>query len=162
MKEIRIAGVAMALTFFTSDEIASESYLQSMADMKAMSRPPDFMQSYIRGADDVIPVLAYSPPSGVDTYFCHYLYWPNGVDRAALDRKVLSGEYTDADFEESVLTQYQGVHCFRCNSGWRALVQSIAYAFGTRIKAHGETRCPECRTDYQMPMIYKVFGKYEE
>jgi len=105
------------------------------------------------------PVWWSRPPSPF------FLFWRDGSDLAALDRKVLAGEAEDADFEPSVATVYQKTACIKnCGLLWPTLVMRAAEyyvdapALYDRKLAASKTRpCPACGY-FMAQAVVKIFS----
>src|SRR5690606_36447476 len=91
-------------------------------------------------------------------------FWSGGPDLEALDRRVLEGTYTDADFAGSVKTVYQETICSQCGAGWQTLVMSGgdpypgAPGLDQRTLEMGKfLLCPACRASLRQAVV-KILG----
>jgi len=94
----------------------------------------------------------------------YYLFWNNGQDLVALDRRVLAGTYTDADFVASVKTTFQETRCDNCGSHWQTLVIPSGDPYPgapgllqRKIALSKFELCPACRASLRQ-MVVKILG----
>lgn len=94
----------------------------------------------------------------------YYLFWSSNPDLEVLDRRVLAGTYTDADFSGSVKTRYQDTFCSQCESRWHTLIMDGGDAYpgapGLAQRKFGMSRfllCPACRSSLRQAVV-KIMG----
>jgi hypothetical protein len=147
------------LYFNPEDDIAQAS---SLDDCEPMWSSP-FMRERWNRFPDVRLVGAVLPWSKIMPMY--WLYWDDGSDLCALDARVESGTYTDADFESSVKTQYSKTICDSCKREWDTLImppgdpylgaegllEQKLQMWGPKFK-----KCPACGASLRQ-MVVKFF-----
>lgn len=138
-------------------------------------------QKYGTSGADTRFVLVKSPfrsEVGEVAYF-YYLHWNDGTDLTVLDQKVEERTFTDADFEDAVLTTYQRTRCMYCHHEWHTLHMHIDHYLvlgSPRLPEQGNIRlfevkyarrastfkrCPNCGASLRQ-MVVKIFGEASE
>lgn len=87
------------------------------------------------------------------------LHWSDGTDLDELDRKVLSDEATDGDFEGALLAEPRTIVCLNCEAHFRALAVDtgqvlFAKTLPERLRAHElRSSCPACNAALTIPIV---------
>jgi hypothetical protein len=123
--------------------------------------PASAVMEKIAKSEDVRPALFVSMlnPNRGHIYFLH---WCNGQDLDDLDQRVEKGEYSDADFSQSIKTVYQDTWCDKCNRSWPTLVVPPGDPYPgapglmeRKIASRNFARCP-CGAPFRQ-MVVKIF-----
>jgi hypothetical protein len=121
------------------------------------------MEKYLGSSPDVRLVLIHSPfhPNTADV---HYLYWNDGTDLDALDRRVEEDTFADTDFRNSIKTHFNRTWCSVCRYIWDTLVfdsvDPYAGAPGLlqeKMTGFDYLKCPNCGAPFRI-WVVKVFG----
>jgi len=94
----------------------------------------------------------------------YYLFWGDGTDLDALDKRILAGTYTDEDFSQSARTVYQVTECSQCRSRWETLVVQPGDPYPgapgllqRKISGMRFALCPTCGAVFRQ-MVAKILG----
>jgi hypothetical protein len=94
----------------------------------------------------------------------YYLFWSGSPDLEALDRRVLAGTYTDADFAGSVRTVYQETFCSECGARWQTLIMRPGDPYPgapgleqRKLEMSKFSLCPACRSILRQAVV-KILG----
>lgn len=94
----------------------------------------------------------------------YYLFWRDCPDLSLIDKRVLDGSYSDADFETSVKTVHQETWCDQCGTRWHTLVippgdpyPNAPGLLEKKVAASTFERCPACGLPFRQ-MAVKVLG----
>lgn len=81
------------------------------------------------------------------------LHWSNGFDLDALDRRVLDGSVTDADFADALVGEPASMVCRNCQAVLRVLIVDTGHPVfsgdrARRLREHTFVKsCPVCGGD---------------
>jgi hypothetical protein len=103
-----------------------------------------------------------------DVLYLYFLHWDDESDLGKLDEKVVSGTFTDKDFENAVKTQLTETRCFNCNWEGYTLVMPPAEPYigapgleqkklALRTARQGFKTCPNCGASLRQDVV-KIFG----
>ncbi len=129
-----------------------QGYVESLAPMEGL----------LASSSDVRLVLIHSSfyPNIADV---HYLYWNDGTDLDALDRRIEEGIFADTDFTNSIKTHYSRTWCSVCRYIWDTLVfdpaDPYAGALGLlqdKMSRFNYLKCPNCGAPFRI-WVVKVF-----
>ncbi len=109
MKLIQIEGLPFELIYF----YANESFEFSQPLNQDLRPFLPFMEKELKNHFNLRLILIKGF-LGYDAYFVQYLYFEPDKFPRDLDEKVRSNTFTDADFEDSVVTKFQNTYCVYC------------------------------------------------
>jgi hypothetical protein len=126
--------------------------------------PPDLkMIARIRHCPDVRAAIFEGMRKGEYRYL-YYLFWSDEPDLKELDRRVIAGTYTDADFTSSVRTAYQDTFCSECGARWHTLIipggDPYPGAWDLLQRKFAMSKfllCPACRASLRQAVV-KILG----
>jgi hypothetical protein len=96
--------------------------------------------------------------------FYGVLHWSDGTDLDELDRRVLSDEASDADFEGALFAEPRTIVCLNCEAHIRALAVDpgqalFAKTLPERLRAHElKSSCPACSAALTVPIVEFLGG----
>ena len=110
-------------------------------------------------------------PIKSNSYAFSYLYWYKPIDLKWVDNKVLNGDASGEDFENSIKCEFHThERCTHCKEVWDVLaVDAVLYynenkALGkTKIAKAREAKiflkCPACNSAFAESYVVKIFGQ---
>jgi hypothetical protein len=107
-------------------------------------------------------LILFTYPFRPHVQYVRFLHWNDGSDLDELDEKVEQRMYSDADFENSVITGFGRTFCLKCDWIKYTLVMWTAeYYFGEmerrKIREHlWKTHCPNCGAVLSQ-LVAKIF-----
>ncbi|MBZ8182750.1 hypothetical protein [Oscillatoria salina] len=149
MKQIKVEEIE--LLYLTSDDLlllsSNQIFLNNaqieIEDLSYRLKPELFNQDDVR---PIVVILPFKANFGNLNYF----YWNNKPNLKELDLKVTQNNFTENDFEASVITRYQKTRCSNCGCWWDTLVVDEWNYFRTpglgtaKIRQSKFKECPNC------------------
>lgn len=98
-----------------------------------------------------------------------YLFWSVNQDLEMLDRRVVAGTYTDADFAGAVKTVHQATFCSQCDARWDTLIMLGGEPYPRAPELHRRKFeaasnfcvCPACRASLRQAVV-KILGPADD
>ncbi len=114
----------------------------------------------VSSVQSVRPILVPHRPGSrlVDVNFLH---WNDGTDLDEVDRKVEACDYTDKDFESSIMCTHQNTWCRNCNRRWNTLIvppdsyigAGDLYQRKIAMREKAFKRCPACNASLRQLVV---------
>lgn len=133
----------------------------------AMSMPDACVIDKARRLGDVRLIVRARMWSRQNKGDVYYLFWRNGRDLDLLDQRVRDGTYTDDDFADALMTDYQVTFCTNCGLLWHTLYFPEEPYLGApelyqrKIESYKTEACPGCKASLRRRVV-KIFGPATE